>query len=337
MVTSFVDEINKKYQKQLGKDVIFNADDDRFKIDRIPTGVLSIDCLTGGGFPIGRWTEIYGDESLLKTSLAMMAMAEAQRMGYAVMYCNVERNVSKDLFELRGVDTSPEKLFIMHTDVAEDYINTVRDAMKKNLFKVIVMDSISALFPRREAEGKKDEQVGAAGLMTSRMGRVLTASNDNSTAFILINQTRQKIGGFGFGDPTTRSGGKAPRFYDSMTLRLTRIGGKKEVKKDRVKTGRGYRHLKNIEIACELEKTKVSGSFMGDETVMLFDVENNRIDDVSEILAHGSRCGKIKLVGRSVIYKGNRIPLEDFKRRLEAKPKLVSLLKRDILKEIIGG
>ena len=101
---------------------------------------MSLDVLTGGGLPIGRWTEIYGAESLLKTSIAMMTIAEAQRMGFAGMYCNVERNVSEDLFKLRGVDTSPNSLTIVQADVAEDYVEIIREAMQEEVYKVIVIE-----------------------------------------------------------------------------------------------------------------------------------------------------------------------------------------------------
>lgn len=327
----FANKVNQKFRKSLGKDVIFPASDERFKIKRIPTGILSLDCLIGGGIPIGRWTEIYGDESLLKTSIAMMAMAETQKMGFPVMYCNVERNVSKDLFEMRGVDIDPSKLFLFQTDIAEDYVDIIKEAMQQKVFKMIVVDSIAALFPRREADSKKDSAVGAGGLLTSRMGRVLTASNDNDTAFILVNQTREKIG-MSFGDPTTRPGGKAPRFYDSMTIRLTRIGSNKEGIDG--KGGRGHRRLKDIEIAVELEKTK-AGGIMGSETVIHYDIRKNRINDFADIMALGAECGMINPVGRSVIFKGKKITQAAFKTKIEGSAKFRNLLKRSILKEFV--
>ena len=330
----FANKVNQKYRKSTGRDVIFPASDDRFKIERIPTGILALDCLIGGGIPMGKWTEIYGDESLLKTSIAMMAMAECQRMGFPVMYCNVERNVTEELFELRGVDTDPSKLFVFQTDIGEEYVEVIRDAMRDNVFKMIVIDSISALYPRRESDSKKDSSVGAQALLTSKMGRVLTASNDNDTAFVLINQTREKIGGFGFGDTTTRSGGRAPRFYDSMTIRLTRIGSKKQPKKGAAKSGRGYRHLNNMEIAVELEKTKAGGQ-MGMETVINYNVRRNQIDDFTDIMSLGAECGLIEPVGRSVIFKGKKITQKDFQAKIENSDKFRRLLKDTIRKEFL--
>ena len=329
--TDFANSINQKFRKQYGRDVILPASDERFQIKRIPTGILAVDCLTGGGFPMGRWTEIYGDESLMKTSIAMMAMAETQRMGFPVMYCNVERNVSQELFKLRGVDTDPEKLFVFQTDIAEEYVDTIKEAMANKVFKMIVIDSISALYPRRESDSKKDATVGAQALLTSRMGRVLTASNDNDTAFILINQTREKIG-ISFGDNTTRSGGKAPRFYDSMTIRLTRIGSKKVSKHE--KKGRGYRQLENMEIAVELEKTKAGGK-MGAETVINYNVGKNQVDEFADIMSLGAECGLIEPVGRSVMFKGQKITQKDFRVKVEGSKKFRRLLKEAILKEYV--
>ena len=330
MVTKFVNEINKKY----GKSVMFHGDDERLDIKKLPTGILGLDILTGGGIPIGRWTEIYGDESLLKTSIAMMVIAEAQRKGFAGMYCNVERNVSEELFKLRGVDTSPDKLTVVQHDIAEEYLDTIKEAMKQEVYKVIVIDSIAALFTRREHDTKADSAVGAQGLLTSKMGRVLTASNDNSTALILVNQTREKIG-ISFGDPTTRPGGRAPRFYDSMTIRLTKIST------DRVSTGtkqsekgRGYRKVTGIEIAVELEKTKAGGK-MGAETIIHYDVENNRIDITSEIITQGLLHGVIKRVGRQLQIGKNKMFEKDWVSKINSNKKLSRRLSQLIMERAL--
>lgn len=332
MVTSFTNQLNKKFNKKYGKDVIFAGSDERFKIRKIPTGILSLDVLTGGGLPIGRWTEIYGAESLLKTSIAMMTIAEAQRMGFAGMYCNVERNVSEDLFKLRGVDTSPNSLTIVQADVAEDYVEIIREAMQEEVYKVIVIDSIAALFPRREHDSKADSSVGAQGLLTSRMGRVLTASNDNSTALILVNQTREKIG-LAFGDPTTRPGGKAPRFYDTMTIRLTNISTDRE-STDSSKKGRGYRKVTGLEIAVELEKSKGGGQ-PGNETVLYYDVVKNQVNEVAEIISLGKKYGIITKVGRTVQLGKNKMFEAKLKEKLSKSAKLRRKLKQDIMEVAI--
>ena len=337
MVSDFANEMNKKYQKKLGKDVIFPASDDRFRIKRIPTGILGLDILTGGGLPVGRWCEIYGDESLLKTSIAMMAIAEAQRLGFAGMYCNVERNVSEELFQLRGVDTSPEKLTVVQAEIAEDYLDIIKEAMEKEIYKIIVVDSIAALFTKREADSKADTTVGAQGLLTSKMGRVLTASNDNATALVLVNQTREKINTGGYGaDTVTRPGGKAPRFYDSMIIRLTRIGTERDhnlLGKGKNKKSRGYRQLKSLEIAVEIEKTK-SGGKMGSETVIHYDTENNRIDIGMEILTQGMAHGLVKKRG-SLLQIGNQNKYQkQWVDLLNSKPKLARRLSQKILEVI---
>ena len=332
MVSLFINQINKDFNKKYGKNVIFKGDDERFKIKKIPTGILSFDILTGGGIPIGRWVEIYGDESLLKTSIALMAISEVQRMGFAGMYCNVERNISTDLFKLRGVDIAPDKLTVVQTDLAEDYVNIIKHAMKQNIYKVIVVDSIAALFTRRENESKSDSQVGAQGLLTSKMGRVLTASNDNSTALILVNQTREKIG-LSFGDPTTRPGGKAPRFYDSMIIRLTRIGTDKE-SIDGSK-GRGHQRVTGLEIAMSLEKTKAGGK-MGDESVMYYSVKNNKVDDASEILQLGKIYNIINKVGRQVEIGNVKMFESKLKDKIRNNKKFANKLKDMIKEKAIG-
>ena len=333
MVTAFVNQMNKDFEKKYGKQVVFEGKDKRFKIKRIPTGILSLDLLMGGGVPIGRWCEIYGDESLLKTSIAMMAIAEAQRMGYAALYCNIERNVTNELFELRGVDLSPDKLTIVQTDIAEDYVDIIKQAMQQEIYKVIVIDSIAAMFPKREHDTKADSAVGAQGLLTSKMGRVLTASNDNSTALILVNQTREKIG-ISFGDSTTRPGGRAPRFYDSMTIRLTRIGTDREGTSTE-KKGRGYRKVTGLQIAAELEKTK-AGGIMGNETVIYYDTQNNKVDDAQEIISMGRVHGIITKVGRQLQIGSTKMFEKNLKAKLRSNKKFARNMKRLIIEQVVG-
>ena len=336
-VSQFVDKMNQNFRKKYNhsKDVIFTGSDGRFKIEKIPTGILSLDIITGGGIPIGRWTEIYGNESLLKTSIALYVVANAQKMGFPCMYANVERNITKELLELRGVDTSPGMLTIAQADIAEDYIDIIKQAMQQEIYKVIVIDSIAALFPRREFESKSDSTVGAQGLLTSKMGRVLTASNDNSTALILVNQTRERIG-ISFGDPTTRPGGKAPRFYDSLVIRLTQIGKEMQTNDPSGKKGRGFRKLKGIEIAVEIEKTKAGGQ-MGAETVLHYDVENHKVNLTQEIITQGLLFGIFKKEGRLLKVGSDKRFEKAWFEKIEANPKLSAQLQRLILERAVNG
>ena len=326
-VQAFVTEMNKAFSKKYDKPVIYAGSDEKFQVKKIPTGILSVDILTGGGLPIGRWSEIYGQESLLKTSIAMMAISEAQRMGFAGMYCDVERNVGTELFEMRGVDTDESALTVVQADLAEDYIDIIKAAMKQEVYKVIVLDSISALFTKREAESKSGEAVGTQGLFTSKMGRVLTASNDNSTALVLINQTREKIGVM-FGDSTTRSGGLAPKFYDSTTLRLTKIGTNR-IALQGDKKGRGHRRVSSIEIAVELEKSKVGGQH-GGETVMHYDMINSRIDEASEIISLGQYYGIIRKSGRQLQVGKQKMFETQLREKLNKSPRLRRRLRQAI-------
>ena len=285
----FLAEVNKKF----GKEVLFTADDDKFKIEKVPTGILPLDILLGGGIPLGRWIEIYGDESVLKTTIMLMIMAEAQKLGEKVLIIDLEHTMTEKFMKLRGVD--PDLAEISRVDNGEEALEVTRMSMERGIHSIIGWDSLTAALPKREQEAKFDTQtVGSQGLLTSKMGRILTASNKHNTALILVNQTREKIG-ISFGDPTTTPGGKAPKFYSSQRIRLIRIGSERVAADKETRKKRGFQKVKSLEIAAILEKNKTGG--MGGETVIHYDVENNTIDQSADILAQGQLHGVIKRKG----------------------------------------
>ena len=314
--STFLNEVNKKF----GKEVLFTADDDKFKIEKVPTGILPLDILLGGGIPLGRWIEIYGDESVLKTTIMLMIMAEAQKLGEKVLIIDLEHTMTEKFMKLRGVD--PDLAEISRVDNGEEALEVTRMSMERGIHSIIGWDSLTAALPKREQEAKFDTQtVGSQGLLTSKMGRILTAANKHDTALILVNQTREKIG-LAFGDPTTTPGGRAPKFYSSQRIRLIRIGSETE-STDNKKKRRGFRKVVSLEIAAVLEKNK-TGS-MGSETVIHYDVENNTIDQSADILAQGllhgviKRKGNLYTIGKVQLMKNKLLKTINEKRKLRSR------------------
>jgi len=329
MASAVVEKLKKDFNNKFGDDVIFSASHPKFKLKRIPTGCMSIDILLGGGVPLGRWVEIYGDESVLKTTLALMAVANAQRMGFPCIYVDSEKTITKEFLEHRDVDTSPDMLLIIRTETGEQVVDILKDFIKAGEHKIIVVDSLASMLPQREANMElTKEAVGAQGLMTSRMTRILTAVNKTDVCIILINQTRQKI--VTYGDPTTTPGGKAPKFYAGQRLRLIASSiarGSEKV--------RGRRKIISREIIAILEKDK-TGKNYGREAVIHYNVEKHIIDDAQELLAAGQLCGIIKrkkltyYIGSKGFSKANILTLlgdEKKTRKLKAKILEASLAK----------
>ena len=313
------EEINKKF----GKNVVFSGDDEHFKLERIPTGILSLDLLLDGGLPLGRWFELYGAFSTLKTTIACFGMAQAQRLGHPVLYCDIERSITKEFLEMRGVDTSPDMLTIIQAETGEEYIEVAREYLRYGLHKVIVIDSIASMLPNREEKMSFDkEPMGAQAMMVSRMTRVLTATNKSNACLIMVNQTREKLQAFG--DNTTTPGGRAPKFYSGQSVKLTRI------KNTKSKGKTGERKMLEQQIVATLDKDKTSGNY-GNEITMFYDVTKHRIDDSLEILHYGEMTGLINRAGNTYTYKNKKYSKANLLLAFKKKSKIRDIAKRDII------
>lgn len=201
------------------------------KVDYIKTGVECIDKIIGDGIPCGRITEIFGDESCGKTTLALKMIATAQKDGLCA-FIDTEHSLDLEWCKKLGVDT--EKLILSQPDNAEQALDIVKRLVESEKLKVIVLDSIAALVPKAELEGEiGDANIGLQARLMSQAMRMLAASLSKSkTALVFINQQRMKIGVL-FGNPATTSGGVAIKFYASVRILLTRRSPIKE-KKDYV-------------------------------------------------------------------------------------------------------
>jgi recombination protein RecA len=211
-------------EKQFGKGSVMRMGDNlNMNIESIPTGALSLDLALGiGGLPRGRIVEIYGPESSGKSTLAMHAVAEAQRNGGICAYVDSEH--AMDPVYARAIGVNVDDLLISQPDTGEQALEIADMLIRSGALDILVIDSVAALTPRAEIEGEMgDTHVGLQARLMSQALRKLTGTLSKSdTIAIFINQLREKIGVM-FGSPETTPGGRALKFYSSIRLDIRRI------------------------------------------------------------------------------------------------------------------
>jgi len=228
-----------KIEKGYGKGTIMKMGDNAIEdIAFIPSGSISLDVALGvGGYPRGRVIEIYGPESSGKTTLAIHAIAEAQRAGGIAAFIDAEHAFDRFYAENLGVDV--ENLYISQPDNGEQALEITDHLIRSGAIDIIVIDSVAALTPKSEIEGEMgDSKMGLQARLMSQALRKLTANiSKTNTTCVFINQLREKIGVM-FGNPETTTGGNALKFYSSVRIDIRRIGQIKdgdEVKGNRTK------------------------------------------------------------------------------------------------------
>ncbi len=215
--------------KQYGKGSVMRlGDEGRVPIEVIPTGSITLDLALGiGGLPRGRVVEIYGPESSGKTTVALHAIASAQKAGGIAAFIDAEHALDPTWAKKLGVDL--ETLLVSQPDSGEEAMTITEMLVKSNAVDVIVVDSVAALVPKKELEGEiGDSHVGLqARLMSQSLRKLTGAIAKSKTSVIFINQIREKIGVM-FGSPETTPGGRALKFYASCRIDVRRIGQLKE-------------------------------------------------------------------------------------------------------------
>jgi recombination protein RecA len=218
-----------KLEKSYGKGSIMKLGDAAVEeVEVISTGSLSLDIALGiGGFPKGRIIEIYGPESSGKTTLALHAIAEAQKAGGIAAFIDAEHAFDRSYAQKLNVDT--ENLLISQPDNGEQALEIAENLIRSGAIDIIVIDSVAALTPKSEIEGEMgDSKMGLQARLMSQALRKLTGTiNKTGCCCIFINQLREKIGVM-FGNPETTTGGNALKFYASIRLDIRRIGQIKE-------------------------------------------------------------------------------------------------------------
>ena len=222
---SSVDNALSQIQRQFGKGSIMRLGSQEAElIPAVPTGALSLDIALGvGGLPRGRVTEIYGPEASGKTTLALHAIAEAQKQGGTAAFIDAEHALDTHYSERLGVNI--DDLLVSQPDYGEQALEIAEILIRSGGVDIIVIDSVAALVPKAEIDGNVgDSHVGLqARLMSHAMRKFTGVLNRSNTILIFINQIRMKIGVM-FGNPETTTGGNALKFYSSVRLDIRRIG-----------------------------------------------------------------------------------------------------------------
>ena len=213
-----------KIEKDFGKGSIMRMGDEKVEnVDIIPTGSIGLDAALGvGGYPRGRVVEIYGPESSGKTTLAIHAIAEAQKLGGIAAFIDAEHAFDRFYAEKLGVDV--DNLWISQPDNGEQALQIADELIRSSAVDILVIDSVAALTPKKEIEGDMgDNVVGLQARLMSQALRKLTSTiSKTNTCCVFINQLREKIGVM-FGNPETTTGGNALKFYSSVRLVIRRV------------------------------------------------------------------------------------------------------------------
>ena len=261
-----LNEALKKIEKSFGKGSVMKLGDSQFtKVHSTSTGSLKLDVALGiGGYPKGRIIEIYGPESSGKTTLALHAVAEAQRNGGIVAYIDAENAMDVEYAKALGVDV--DELLLSQPDTGEQGLAIADALITSGAIDMVVVDSVAALTPKAEIDGEiGDSTVGLqARMMSQALRKMSGAILKTGTTAIFINQLREKIG-IMFGNPETTPGGRALKFYSSVRLDVRRKGGIDATKAD----GDDVKSVGNV-TRIKVVKNKVAAPFREVEVEILF-------------------------------------------------------------------
>jgi recombination protein RecA len=312
-----------KIEKNYGKGSIMKMGDSAIEeIAVIPTGSVSLNAALGvGGYPRGRVIEIYGPESSGKTTLAIHAIAEAQKAGGIAAFIDAEHAFDRFYAEKLGVDI--ENLWISQPDSGEQALEIAEQLIRSSAIDIIVIDSVAALTPKAELEGEMgDSKMGLQARLMSQALRKLTAAiNKTNTTCIFINQLRDKIGVM-FGNPETTTGGNALKFYASVRLDIRRVSQLKDGEE-----------VKGNQTRVKVVKNKVAPPFRKAEFDIMF---GEGISKPGELVDMGTELNIIKKSGSWYSYNDTKLGQgrEAAKDCFRDNPELAEEIEKKVMEEL---
>lgn len=320
---SDLDKLLESLQEKFGEGAVMKLGDiKRVNVAVVPTGSFSLDIALGvGGFPQGRIIEIFGPESSGKTTLALHAVAEAQKNGGKAAFIDAEHAMDPEYARKLGVKIN--ELIISQPDSGEEALNILESLVRSGMIDVIVVDSVAALTPKTEIEGEMGSQyIGLQARMMSQALRKLTAiSAKSNTLIIFINQLRDKIGMMGYGEPTTTPGGRALKFYASVRIDIRRIA---QIKKGEDVVGGRVR--------AKVAKNKVAPPFKIAEFDIIY---GEGISYAGDVLNSAIKYGVISKSGNTYSFpvEGGEaiklgVGLETAKEKLQSEKPLLGKIKK---------
>jgi recombination protein RecA len=311
-------------ERQFGKGSVMRlGDETRAPVEVIPTGSIALDVALGlGGLPRGRIVEIYGPESSGKTTLALHALANAQKAGGIAAFIDAEHALDPEYAKKLGCDT--DALLVSQPDTGEQALEIADMLIRSGAIDIVVIDSVAALVPKAEIEGEMgDSHVGLqARLMSQALRKITGALSQTKTTAIFINQLREKVGVM-FGSPETTSGGKALKFYASVRLDIRRI----ETLKDGTDAVGNRTRVKVV-------KNKMSPPFKVAEFDILYGVGISREGSLIDL---GVDQGIVRKSGAWYTYEGDQLGQgkENARNFLRDNPDLANEIEKRI-KEKLG-
>ena len=306
-------------EKQFGKGSVMKLGEYKaMEVEAIPTGALTLDVALGiGGIPKGRIIEVYGPESSGKTTLALHAVAEAQKAGGVAAFIDAEHALDPIYARKLGVDI--DNLIVSQPDTGEQALEIAEALVRSGAIDIIVVDSVAALVPKAEIDGEMGDTHVAlqARLMSQALRKLAGVLNKSKTAIIFINQLREKVG-IMFGNPETTPGGRALKFYASVRLDIRKI---ENIKQDGQVTGSRTR--------VKVVKNKVAPPFREAEFDILY---GEGISKEGSILDLAVDLDIIEKSGAWFSYKNSKIGQgrENVKKYLKENPEILSEIENKI-------